>query len=243
MEDFKTLGRSQLDVLYAFVIVTRLEEKIRRLERFYGALPHPPRDAFMLFVWEVLGTHSSPKRRDAALAALKRLRALTPDAMWRAPQKKLEESISLAGPYLEQRLRSLRTGIDMFRRSPDLPAIIRGPVIQARRALKGMPQMGEGGAYRMLLFAGGHPVMPVDARVSRVARRLGYGQEQADFAKTAKSVRAAVGAELAPSLDSYRTAFVYIAHHGATTCTEAHPHCAICPLLEDCPAGRVESRS
>jgi endonuclease III len=154
------------------VSVSRLESLLAALERFYGALPAPPHDPFALFVWEVLSVHSTPKKRDAAFSALKRSRALTPDAMWRAPRKKLESSVTLAGPYVEQRLRALRTGVDQFRRSPDLSRAITGPLPGARRALKGLPQMGEGGAYRMLLFAGDRPVLPVDARVSRVARRL-----------------------------------------------------------------------
>jgi endonuclease III len=186
--------------------------------------------------------HSSPRKRDAALAALKRIPALTPDSMWRAPQKKLEESVGLAGPYVEQRLRSLRTGVEMFRRSPDLTARIRGPLPAARRALKGIPQMGEGGAYRMLLFAADQPVLPVDARVSRVARRLGYGDAHGDFARTARSVRDAVGGELPAEGAAYRRAFLYLAHHGGATCTEADPHCPICPLLPDCPTGRARAK-
>src|SRR5713101_4679995 len=151
------------------------------LRKFYGTLPTPPRDPFTLFVWEVLSVHSTPRKRDAALGALRRIRALTPDAMWRAPQKKLEESVALAGPYSEQRLRALRVGVDRFRRAPDLPQIIRGPLPAARRSLKGLPQMGEGGAYRMLLFAADQSVLPVDARVSRVTRRLGFVEQQGDF--------------------------------------------------------------
>jgi endonuclease-3 len=222
--------------------MTRLEGFIDHLHDFYGPLPSLPRDPFLLFLWEVLSVHSSPRRRDAALAALKRLPALTPDTMWRAPRKKLEESVGLAGPYVEQRLQSLRTGVEMFRRSPNLTAVIRGPLPVARRALKGMPQMGEGGAYRMLLFAGDHPVLPVDARVSRVARRLGYGDARADFTRTARSVREAVGAELPAEAGAYRRAFLYLAHHGATTCTEADPHCPICPLLSDCPTGKARAK-
>src|SRR5262245_66635309 len=98
--------------------------------------------------------------------------------MWRAPQKKLEDSVALAGPYLEQRVRALRTGVDRFRRTPDLPKIIRGPVAPARRALKGIPQMGEAGAYRMLLFAASHAALPGDAKVSRVIRRPGFSDAQ-----------------------------------------------------------------
>jgi len=218
--------------------MSRLDGLLDALRKFYGALPKPPRDPFTLFVWEVLSMHSTPQKRDAALGALKRIPALTPDAMWRAPQKKLEESVKLAGPYGEQRLRALRTGVDLFRRTPKLPSIIRGPVTSARRALKGLPQMGEGGAYRMLLFAADQPVLPIDARVSRVARRLGYGEAHKDFTKTARSVREGVAPELPPDIDAYRRAFLYLSHHGIATCTEGDPHCSVCPLLHDCPEGQ-----
>jgi endonuclease-3 len=223
--------------------VSRLEALVDALQRFYGALPTPPRDPFGLFVWEVLSVHSTPRKRDAALGALRRIRALTPDAMSRAPQKKLEESVALAGPYAEQRLRALRTGVDRFRRSPELPRVIRGPLPAARRSLKGLPQMGEGGAYRMLLFAADHPVLPVDAPVGRVASRLGYGRHQADFAKTARSVREAVAGELQHDAGTFRRAFLYLSNHGSATCTERDPHCAVCPLLGDCPYGQRKLKS
>ena len=223
--------------------VSRLDKLIAALRKFYGTLPAPPRDPFTLFVWEVLSVHSTPRKRDAALAALKRIRALTPDAMWRAPQKKLEESVALAGPYGENRLRALRTGTEIFRRQAALPTVIRGPLPAARKALKGLPQMGEGGAYRMLLFAADQPIMPVDARVSRAARRLGYGEQQGDFAKTARSIREALATELSPDKEAYRQAFLYLSHHGAATCTEADPHCSVCPLLKDCPEGKKRARS
>ncbi len=207
------------------------------LQRFYGKLPTPPRDPFALFVWEVMSVHSTPRKRDAAIAALKRARALTPDAMWRLSKKQLDEIVLSAGPYLEQRIRALRTGVDMFRRTPNLPAIIRGPATAARRALKGMPQMGEGGAYRMLLFAADHALLPVDSRVNRVARRLGYGDADADFGKAARSIRAAVATELPRTAEAYRAAYLYLSHHGGATCTETNPRCPICPLLSSCPTG------
>lgn len=219
--------------------MSRLEALVGALKKFYGTLPSPPADPFQLFVWEVLSVHAVPHKRDAAMAALKRCRALTPDAMWKVAQKKLEDSVRLSGPYLEQRLNALRTGVDIFRRNPKLAATIRGPLPSARKALKGMPQMGEGGAYRMLLFAADHCVLPVDARVSRVATRLGYGGKQASFSKTARAVREAVAVELPETLDAYRRAYVYFDHHGAATCAEADPHCHVCPLLKDCPEGQT----
>jgi len=49
--------------------VSTLEALLQKLKKFYGALPAPPRDPFTLFVWEVLSVHSTPYKRDAALAA------------------------------------------------------------------------------------------------------------------------------------------------------------------------------
>src|SRR4051812_40661728 len=144
--------------------------------------------------------------------------------MWRAPQKKLEQSIALAGPYLDNRLQALRSGVELFRRSPDLPATIRGPLPAARRALKPIPQLGETGAHRMLLFAADHLILPVDARVSRVGRRLGYGEAATEFRKQARSVQEAMTRELISSPEAYRRAFLYLSHHGSATCTEADPH-------------------
>lgn len=218
--------------------VSRLDTLLNALQKFYGALPAPPRDPFRLFVWEVLSVHSTPRKRDAALAALKRIRALTPDAMWRAAHAKLEASVALAGPYAEQRLRALRTGVDLFRRSPDLPAVIKGPLPAARRALKPFPQLGEAGAHRMLLFAADHPILPVEARVSRVGLRLGYGKPSDDFRKAARTVQNGLTRELPPTVDAFRRAFQYLSHHGAATCTATDPHCHICPLVSECPEGR-----
>ena len=218
--------------------VSRLETLLNALQTFYGVLPPLPRDPFTLFVWEVLSVHSTSRKRDAALAALKRIPAMTPDSMFRAPQKKLEQSVRLAGPYVENRLQGLRSGAELFRRSPDLPAIICGPLPAARRALKPFPQLGESGAHRMLLFAADHAILPVDARVSRVGRRLGYGEAAGEFRKQARAVQDALAGELPASADAYRRAFLYLSHHGAATCTESDPHCIVCPLLKDCPEGQ-----
>jgi endonuclease-3 len=217
--------------------VASLEQRLVKLQQFYGTLSAPPRDPFILFVWEVLSAHSTPRKTDAALNTLKRLRALTPDSLWKAPPAKLEEAVRQAGPYLEQRLGALRTGAEIFRRSPKLPATIRGPLPAARRALKPLPQLGEAGAQRMLLFAADHPLLPVDARVNRVGVRLGYAPSGQDFRRSARAVQRAMTAELQPGADRFRRAFLYLSHHGGSTCTEREPHCSVCPILAGCPEG------
>ena len=219
--------------------MTRLQTLLSRLEKFYGVLPSPPSDPFGLFVWETMSGHSTPRKRDAAFGAFRKLRALTPDAMWRTPQAKLEASARIAGPYVERRLESLRQGVELFRRHPDLPKTLKGEVPAALKALKRVPGLGgDSMAYRMLLFAGDQRVLPVNAGVSRAALRLGYGEAASDFKRTARSVRQALSSELPDALASYRRAYLYLAHHGALTCTQTDPHCSVCPLVDNCPEGR-----
>jgi endonuclease III len=218
---------------------SRLELVVSKLQKFYGKLSAPPSDAFTLFVWEILSNHSTLQKRDAAINALKRIGALTPDGMRHAGQKALEESVARAGPYRDQRLLGLRKGVDVFHRDNALVPAISGPLPAAQRRLKALPKMGgDSGAYRMLLFAGGHAVLPIDARVARVATRLGCGEHNASFPATARSVREAAARELPQSVAAYRDAYTYIAHHGAVTCTEADPRCHACPLLKECPYGQ-----
>ncbi len=218
-------------------MATRVEKIVAKLKRFYGALPAPPSDAFELFVWQILWNHTTARKRDAAVAALRKLGALTPEGMWNASPKALAEAVSKAGPYAEQRLMGLRKGVDAFRRDADLAAALKGDERTALRRMKPLPRMsGDGPAYRMLLFAGGHAVLPVDARSARVATRLGYGEKSDDFSKVARSVRQAMTPELGDSLKACRDTYVYFEHHGTVTCTETSPHCDECPLVNECPS-------
>jgi endonuclease III len=208
-----------------------------RLERFYGHLPSPPSDAFAFYVWEVLSVHAMPARRDAAMTALRKIPALTPDAMAKAAPKKLEDAVTLAGPYREERLRALRAGIDAFRRNRSLGSDLRGPLHAASIAVASVPHLTAAGGERMLLFAGHHPIVPGDPAHARVVIRLGLGQAS-DESTRARAALDEFGAGLATDIDVIRRAAVYFVHHGWTTCTESDPHCTVCPLLEHCPEGQ-----
>jgi endonuclease III len=207
---------------------SRLERLVDDLKQFYGLLPAPPADAFALFVWDTLSFQTTPQKRDLAFASLKRHRALTPDAMSRVAPKALEDSVKLAGAYFEQRLRALRAAVQVFQRHPDLPAALKGPLHSAEEAARLLPQTSDGGSDRMLLFAGTHRVLPMDTGTARVVRRLGY-HDMPD-------------AELPHSLDVYRRVSAYLSHHAISTCTDADPHCPVCPLLHDCPTGQAAAR-
>jgi endonuclease III len=195
---------------------------VDRLERFYGPLPQPPADPFALYVWEVMGVHTTPSRRDAAMNALRRLPALTPDSVGRMARGKLEAAVALAGPYREERLRALTAGVDVFRRHRNLPDRLRADMAEATAALALLPHLTTASAQWMLLFAGGHATLPEDPLLTRVVRRLG-------------TEPAAVTAQLGDVLSTLQRAALYLTHHGRATCVEAVPLCHICPLRPECP--------
>jgi endonuclease-3 len=207
------------------------------LEGFYGPLPCPPVDPFRYLVWEILSLRTVPRKRDAALTALKHARALTPDSLGRAPQALLESAVGLAGPSRESRLQALRAGADLFRRAPELSGLIRGPLPGARRALKRFPQLGEDGARRLLLFASDHVIWPTDTRVDRVCRRLWTHPGADRSRRSSRGVQRRLTKELPATTAAFRRAFLYLFHHGSITCTERDPHCVVCPLRRDCPEG------
>jgi endonuclease III len=193
-----------------------------RLERFYGPLPLPPDDPFGLYVWEVLGVHTTPARRSAAMSALRRIPALTPDSMGRAPRAGIEGVVAMAGPYREERLRALTAGVDVFKRHPDLPERLRGDMASAKEALRLLPHLSTVSAQWVLLFAGRHPLLPDDPHLGRVLNRL-------------RKTRDAVARELGGVLPALQRASMYLSHHGRATCLESDPMCHICPLRSNCP--------
>jgi len=193
-----------------------------RLERFYGPLPVPPEDPFALYVWEVLGVRTTAARRDAAMGALRRIPALTPDSMAQAARGKLEKAVGLAGPYREERLRALTSGIDVFKRNRELPNTLRGGLDAAHDALALLPHLPPVSSQWLLLFGGRHVLLPDDPNVQRVLSRL---RMDADVAAE----------ELGGVLSAMQRATLYLAHHGRATCIETDPLCRVCPLRAECP--------
>jgi endonuclease III len=211
------------------------------LATFYGPLAPPPRDLFGFVVWEILSARALPARRDIAWLALRRLPALTPDAMFRASKADLQDALLML-PAREERIDELRSACGHLRRHRDLDAVVAGPLAGAVRALAAVPGLTPAGRGRALLFPGGHPVAPADDGVVRVVSRL-HGIEATHPAARRRLSRARVRADCAGDLDLLRDAAVLVAHHAAHACAPSAPHCGVCPLARHCrfAAGRGRS--
>lgn len=201
------------------------------LARFYGPLPQPPDDPFGVYVWEVFGVRNTPGRREAAVAALRRIPALTPDALARLPQAKIEAVLALAGPLHEERHRALCAGIDLFRRHPDLVTALCGPLREAARAARRLPHLGVAAAHRVLLFGGHQPIAAPDEAAARVLVRLGaFEAARLPLRAARRAIEAAAGLDTA----ALERLSLCLSHHGLSTCLAAAPHCRICPVAARC---------
>ena len=213
-------------------------DPVARLAAFYGPLAHPPADPFGVFLWEVLGTRTTAGRRDAALHGLRCVPALTPDSVRKLGRGKLEAIIRLCGPFVDERVSAIETGVDVFRKRRHFADELQGPLKQAWLAAGDLPRIGEAGAARLLLFASRHAVVPVDAGLARFAVRFGLVNDTPNLRRLARAVRRALSAVLPAGIEERRYAVLYLSHHAQSTCVEVQPHCAICPLAADCEEGR-----
>jgi endonuclease III len=207
---------------------------VEPLAAFYGPLPAPPTDAFGYFVWEVLGTRTTPGRRDAAMAALRRVPAMTPDSLSKLPRGRLESIVRQCGPFVDERLAALDAGVSVFRRQPHFSERLAGPLREAWSAARDLPHLGRAGALRLLLFTGSSTVVPVDAALARVVTRLGLASDRPNTIRLGRDVRRALDHALPAASADRRRAVAYLAHHAAQTCVESSPHCGVCPLRSAC---------
>jgi len=104
---------------------------------------------------------------------------------------------------------------------------------EAEAYLTSLPRVGIKVARCVLMYSLGRDVLPVDAHVLRVSRRLGLLPEDLSWAKAHNRIH-----EVVP--EEYRYAIhVGFVEHGRIVCTHKKPDCAACVLKEECPKAQV----
>ncbi len=208
---------------------------IAALRQFYGLQPAPPADLFQFFVWEILSENALPARRDLAWQALRRIPALTPDALFRAPAKSLLDAVGIAGPNPEDKIARVRATVGEFKRHRlelDAAHLRHGGALGAARALRRLTHMPPAVRARAYLYVLDWAVLPIDDDIARVAGRL-MGKPQERHRALA---RRWLSRELPRDLGALRVAVVYLRHHARQTCLKVAPHCGVCPLRAQCPS-------
>lgn len=106
-------------------------------------------------------------------------------------------------------------------------------------ALKRFPGIGAPGAEKILMFCGALPVLALESNGLRVLLRLGHGREEPkNYAKTYRSVREALAADLPSDAAWLARAHQLLRRHGQEICRNTDPDCGACNLAERCPSAR-----
>lgn len=212
---------------------------IQVLEKHYGAPPRPPTaDPFELVLWENVAYLATPARRREAFAKLEDKVGLSPKAIFGAKASALQRVTSggiLAAAFARKLRECARIALEDF--AGDLDAVVRGPVDEARRALRKFPGIGEPGAEKILLLCGRHPFLAPESNGLRVLVRLGFVKEGSSYARTYAASRD-VAKQLPARTPSMQAAHLILQHHGRTLCRNRAPLCDACPLARECAHAR-----
>src|SRR5262245_59362635 len=153
---------------------------IKGLEKYYGP-PEPPRvtDPLSMILLENVAYLVSDERRERAFNLLKERVGLTPTEILTAHEEPLLEVVRLGGMHPARRVEKLRgiAQIALQEFDGDLDKVVKGPLPQAKKALKKFPGIGDPGAEKILLFSRTHPILALDSNGLRVLLRLGYAEE------------------------------------------------------------------
>lgn len=218
---------------------TKLKSVLIRLRQYYGPLPEPPSDPFVLILLENVAYLAKGDRKQAALQLLERTVGTEPESILAASDAKLAAVTAhgILGDTFVEKLREC-AAIAVGEFGGDLTAVVDRPPAEAKRALRRFPGIGEPGAEKILLFTRRQPLLAPESNGLRVLTRLGFVREESSYAKTYAAARA-LGSELGLSIPDLVIAHRLLHHHGQELCRRSEPDCPACPVRESCAFGRA----
>jgi endonuclease-3 len=189
------------------------------------------RDPFETLVATVISQNTADRNTAKAFEILSKRFEISPQALTNATKIEIEEAIKTAGLYRAKAKTiqwAAKCVLETYHGS--LQSILQMPLEDARKTLMQFPGIGPKTADVVLLFSAKQPTIPVDTHVNRVAKRLGFAPEKADY----EIVRGCLQALFDPT-DYLAVHLLFIAH-GRKTCKAIRPLCRQCPVNAYCPS-------
>jgi endonuclease III len=206
---------------------------VDKLQQHYGPPTPPSTDPLELIIWENIAYLASDRRRAEAFATLKRSIGTRPEQILAAKHSTLA-AIGKAGILpdvsAEKLLAIAKIAYEEF--DSDLRAVLRKPLLQAKKALKRFPSIGDPGAEKILLLTRSYPVMALDSNGLRVLCRVGFAEEQKNYSATYRLVQDAILEQLPRDCDSLIRAHQLLRQHGQEMCKRSKPRCTECPVRD-----------
>ena len=216
-----------------------LQKILTQLAETQGGIDDgPPRDPWHAILWDNVVYLTDEVRRQQAFAQLRKATGLDAATIARTPDEVLLP-ICGKGKMAAQQVLKLRECAELFASAGDPRNLVKLDEARARKGLCAFPGVGLPGFHRLRLFAGAEPHATFESNGLRALARLGFGEEQKDYAATYRVVTAAVDAELAEDVEVRIDAWQRLRRHGQQTCRR-QPLCDACPVANHCAARRSD---
>lgn len=215
----------------------KLVRILDRLEAAYEKLSPPwPSDPYEMILWTNCGYPASDAKCNRGFAALEKEIGVRPEQILKAPKARLAKVLrgSTMIPHLgAERLKEIARMVQQDY-GGDLRTAIRQPLPVARKILKKFPVIGDPGADKILLFAKIVPLPAVPSNCLEVPLRMGFGEEDKNYAKSYRSIQQALSTDLPETFAARQRAYMLLKRHGQEICRRSKPLCDRCPVTEDC---------
>ena len=192
----------------------------------------PARTPFEVIVGAILTQNTAWTNVERAIENLRRERLLTPGAIERVSQARLERLVRSSG-YFRQKARKLKAFVQFLQEQHggSLARMFRTPTPELREKLLGVHGIGPETADSILLYAGGHPIFVVDAYTHRILGRHNVTDGKPDYA----AVRSLFETNLPKQAALYNEFHALIVNVGKNWCRKSRPRCGECPLFHHLP--------
>jgi endonuclease-3 len=192
------------------------------------------RNSFETLIVTIISQNTADRNTARAFENLSKRFEITPEALAKAENSQIEESLKVAGLY-KNKAKTIKqvskTILEKFHGT--LAPILSLPLEDARKTLTQFPGIGPKTADVVLLFSARQLTIPVDTHVNRVAKRLCFAPIDGDYEAVRKNLR------LLYNPSDYLAVHVLLIAHGRKYCRAVRPLCEECPVNTHCPSKGV----
>jgi endonuclease-3 len=214
----------------------RTANVLRILRRTF-ALPkwtETKRNPFETLIVTIISQNTADRNTARAFENLSKRFEITPEALAKAENSQIEESLKVAGLY-KNKAKTIKqvskTILEKFHGT--LAPILSLSLEDARKTLTQFSGIGPKTADVVLLFSAKQPTIPVDTHVNRVAKRLGFAPIDGDYEAVRKNL------QLLYNPSDYLAVHALLIAHGRKYCRAVRPLCEECPVNMHCPSKGV----
>jgi len=189
------------------------------------------RDPFKTLIVTIISQNTADRNTARAFERLSKRFEIKPEALAKAKNSQIEETLRVAGLYRNKAKTIKRVStiiLEQFHGS--VQPILSLPLEEARKTLMALPGIGPKTADVILLFSAKQPTIPVDTHVNRVAKRLGFAPANGDYNAVRNSLQSLYNPR------DYLAVHVLLIAHGRRYCKARRPLCKQCPVNMHCPS-------